>query len=125
MAKAPKCPGSTPRPRNKAKLPDPGAYPIKSTFLGNKLKFFKSKRVTEIQDLIQKNKWKLAPGMYHKDMSKQDKKRESRRGLIDNKVPKVSYLDTAIAISEETPSFIYNIDSKLTKKRQLGVLSMR
>ena len=50
--------------KTKSQLPDPGKYPIKSTFVIKNFKFSKTKRVTDIQELIKINKWKIAPGSY-------------------------------------------------------------
>ena len=56
--------------KTKSQLPDPGKYSIKSAFTTNKLKFSKSKRITDIQELIKSSKWKIPPGLYNPDAKK-------------------------------------------------------
>lgn len=103
--------------KKKAQYPDPGKYTIKEKVV-NKLKFLKGKRVTEIQEVIKRNAWKLPPGAHFKETPQGSKLRKGK-GLIDTKEPQVAYMGDAIAQGQATPGHEYKVESILTQKRPL------
>lgn len=104
--------------KKKSKVPDPGTYNIKEKVV-NKMKFMKGKRVTEIQEYMKKNKWKLPPGAHFKNKSSTAGSNRSHKGIMDSKGSKFGYIDDAIAKGYQSPAHIYKAESKLTQKRSI------
>lgn len=101
----------------KAKMPDTH-YVYKDTS-NNKMKFLKSKRLTEIDEIIRRDKWKLAPGAHYKHDVGDKKVKIKGKGIMDAKGPKVGYLDDAVVQGQISPNISANHESRLTQKRLL------
>lgn len=103
--------------KKKAGIPDPGTYTYKEK-VSNKTKFLQGKRITEIQEYIKQNNWKLPPGAHYKDKPEKGSSVRRGKGLMDSKESRSSYLDDSLARAQMTPSHIYKCDSNLTRVRQ-------
>ncbi|CAI2372784.1 unnamed protein product [Moneuplotes crassus] len=104
--------------KNRSFAPPPGHYDIKEA-KSDKMGFLKSKRVTQIQEYIKLNKWKLAPGVHYKSNSFKSTLMGNRNGIMHSKVQRMGYIDEAVVRGQQSPASIYKKDSRHTKKRQL------
>mmetsp|Transcript_32832 Transcript_32832/g.29128 ORF Transcript_32832/g.29128 Transcript_32832/m.29128 type:complete len:302 (+) Transcript_32832:28-933(+) len=102
--------------KNKSHIPDPGKYDIKEIKV-NKMQFLKGKRVTEIQEYVKKNKWKLPPGIHYKNKPSTASSLRGNKGIMDSKGRRMGYIDDAVVKGQMSPSTNYKTDCQLTKKR--------
>lgn len=92
--------------KKRSHAPDPGHYTIKEKTV-NKMKFLKGKRVTQIQEYVKLNKWKLAPGAHFKSKPQKSSSLANKKGIMHSKVKRMGYIDEAIVRGQQSPSCIY------------------